>query len=183
MKIDKGLLEYFPDESIITTVSGNSFMIMRENSRILLMSLGDFTIHNIDDLFSLPLVDLNISNKEISGLFDWWFSKNKLLSFTTLRKGDLIETLWVTEKVQIQNRKLGKENKIIEDIPCLIRTPRYHSLSFKADKTPDLVYLNPHRETVVTKVENIYGFTIPSEKLVKIFNKEIYGVGEHKVFL
>lgn len=183
MKIDKGLLEYFPDESIISTVSGNLYMIMRENSRILLMSLSDFTIYDINDLFSSPLVDLKISNKEISELLDWWFSKNKLLSFTTSGKEDLIGTFWVTEKVQLQNRKLGKENKIIEDIPCLIRTPGYHSLSFKANKTPDLVYLNSHHETVVTIVEKIYGFTIPSEKLVKIFNKEVYGVEEHKVFL
>lgn len=175
MKIDKGLFEYFPDESIITTVSGNSYMIMRENSRTLLMSLGDFTIHDINDLFSSPLIDLNISNKEISGLLDWWFSKNELLSFTTSRKEDLMETLWITEKVQIQNRKLGKENKVIGDIPCLIRTPEYHSLSFKADKTPDLIYFNSHYESIVTKVEKICGITIPGEKLVKIFNKKVYG--------
>lgn len=178
MKIDKGLLEYFPDESIISTVSGNSYMIMRENSKILLMSLGDFTIHDINDLFSSPLVDLKISNKEISGLLDWWFSRNKLLSFTTLRNVDYTEILWITEKVQIQNRKLGKGNKIIEDIPCLIRTQGYHSLSFKVDKTPDLVYFNSHHESIVTRVEKICGITIPGEKLVKIFNKEVYGVGE-----
>lgn len=175
MKIDKELLEYFSDESIITTVSGNSYMIMRENSRTLLMSLGDFTIHDINDLFSSPQVDLIISNKEISGLLDWWFSKNELLSFTTSRNVDFIETLWVTEKVQVQNRKLGKENKIIEDIPCLIRTQKYHSLSFKADKTPDLVYFNSHYESIVTRVEKICGITIPGEKLVKIFNKKVYG--------